>query len=316
MRLETRRRIATSRTGVCLRDRQEQCRGNHEGTAYGRVVAVERNRRSIETTLDLRPFDERERCAEVIKLADRRPATCRSARIALVIKPPREVEEWPDLATQIADLIGSKRTGKEHKAMIARAIGAIATVLISFGNQASAELARDIYLAIRKARGLNTQAPSMLLSCGTDLWESEAHSRHQMLENEVAGGPPRLYQVHYSRRHAGTMPIQVETDDAWETCGIRRGDTVYFAVMRPRDLKSGDIAGSYWCEVGKRGWQTFIGRIEVRPHGEIVATNDKESRVVEPSELVRITAVEKPLDRERFKDDEEWPEVVGERDAR
>jgi hypothetical protein len=46
--------------GVCLRTYKQRCWGVHEGAAYGRVVAVEREGKAVETTLDLRAYDERE----------------------------------------------------------------------------------------------------------------------------------------------------------------------------------------------------------------------------------------------------------------
>jgi hypothetical protein len=46
--------------GVCLRTYTQRCWGVHEGAAYGRVVAIERDRQTVETTLSLRPYDERE----------------------------------------------------------------------------------------------------------------------------------------------------------------------------------------------------------------------------------------------------------------
>lgn len=222
------------------------------------------------------------------------------ARVTRVIRPRREPEEWADLSDQIADLISLKKTDKVQKAMVARALGATVTVLVNYGNQASAELARDIYLAVRKAREMNARKPTALLECGTDLWESEATRRHQMLAVEVGGGPPQLYQVRYSRRHVGVVDIRVESDDAARSCGIRRGDTVYFDVMTPRhhDLRPGDIAGSYWCEPGKEGWQTLIGRIEKRGD-RLVAVNDKGVSDPVAENLVRIVAVEKPVGRER-----------------
>lgn len=52
--------------GICLRERRGSlgkltgCIGSHDGLAYGRVCAVERDGRPVETTLELRPYDERE----------------------------------------------------------------------------------------------------------------------------------------------------------------------------------------------------------------------------------------------------------------
>jgi hypothetical protein len=52
--------------GICLRERRgidgrfHECTGNHDGLAYGRVCAVERDGQPVETKLDLRPYDERE----------------------------------------------------------------------------------------------------------------------------------------------------------------------------------------------------------------------------------------------------------------
>lgn len=46
--------------GVCLRTFKNNCWGTHEGAAYGRAVAVLRDGREVETTLNLRPYDERE----------------------------------------------------------------------------------------------------------------------------------------------------------------------------------------------------------------------------------------------------------------
>jgi hypothetical protein len=58
---------------ICLRNYGKRCMGRHDGErsyssfstrtevfAYGRVCAVERDRRPVETTLGLRPYDERE----------------------------------------------------------------------------------------------------------------------------------------------------------------------------------------------------------------------------------------------------------------
>jgi hypothetical protein len=52
--------------GICLRERRgiegfaHECTGSHDGLAYGRVCAVERDGRPVETKLTLRPHDERE----------------------------------------------------------------------------------------------------------------------------------------------------------------------------------------------------------------------------------------------------------------
>jgi hypothetical protein len=52
--------------GICLRERRgidgfaHGCMGAHDGLAYGRVCAVERDGRPAETKLTLRPYDERE----------------------------------------------------------------------------------------------------------------------------------------------------------------------------------------------------------------------------------------------------------------
>jgi hypothetical protein len=49
----------TPKTGICLRAVKHSCLGRHEGEPYGRVCAVERDRKPVETTLELRPYDER-----------------------------------------------------------------------------------------------------------------------------------------------------------------------------------------------------------------------------------------------------------------
>lgn len=46
-------------TGVCLRDKVNECRGNHEASAYGRVISIDRKRQPVEPTVNFRPFDER-----------------------------------------------------------------------------------------------------------------------------------------------------------------------------------------------------------------------------------------------------------------
>jgi len=58
---------ARPKGNVCLRNYGKRCMGNHagEGTdrevyAFGRICGVERDRRPLETTLGLRPYDERE----------------------------------------------------------------------------------------------------------------------------------------------------------------------------------------------------------------------------------------------------------------
>jgi len=54
--------------GICLRIRLDRCNANHSeasrhdggAEAFGRIVAVERRRKPVETTLNIRPYDERE----------------------------------------------------------------------------------------------------------------------------------------------------------------------------------------------------------------------------------------------------------------
>lgn len=54
--------------GLCLRTWLDRCTAHHSergaysggAEAFGRIVAVERNRKPVETTLNLRPYDERE----------------------------------------------------------------------------------------------------------------------------------------------------------------------------------------------------------------------------------------------------------------
>src|ERR1051325_5450804 len=59
--------------GVCLReaeikgDERLNCRATHEGFAYGRVIAVERNDQPVETSLEFRRLDEREQATTELR---------------------------------------------------------------------------------------------------------------------------------------------------------------------------------------------------------------------------------------------------------
>jgi hypothetical protein len=223
-----------------------------------------------------------------------------------------------DTADQLATMIGAETTEAERRWMLALGVCAFARQMINLNTPASAEIARAIYLAAcaaweRNRREVYGQVhDNTLVFDFQDRRESEAGHQHMLLINEIKDERPQLYQIRYERRHAGKQPIQVQTNDAAHTCSIERGDTVYFEVIGPRDLEAGDIAGSYWCETGRAGWQTFIGRIELRD-GEMIAVNDIGEQVVQPGELCRITAVEKPLGREAaalIAGSEEWDDLI------
>lgn len=84
--------------GICLRERRgidgfaHHCTNDHDGIAYGRVCAVERDGRPVETKLDLRPYDEREGPATT-RLDMHAPSQeMRSEQTPSVVAPSRSVE--------------------------------------------------------------------------------------------------------------------------------------------------------------------------------------------------------------------------------
>ena len=233
----------------------------------------------------------------------------------------RQHSPLESIADQLEALIGAETTSKEYRATLSHALCAYIRQLIDLNTPASAELARAVYLAGVEAWDRNRREVTGRVEGHTHIFdlqdkrESLTRHQHTILVNTVESERPRFCEVRYSIRHAGKTPILVETNDALETCGIGRGDTVYLDVMdSERDHQPGDIVGSYWCESGVPGWQAFIGRIEVRG-GALVVVNDLGERILQPGELCRITAVEKLIGRAKGALEEaaeEWPDIVGE----
>jgi hypothetical protein len=234
-------------------------------------------------------------------------------------------------ADRLEVLIGAQETDKEYRYMLGRALCAFIHQLININTPAAAELARAVYLAGIKAWDRNRREVTGRVEGSThgcrievfdlqDMREQLTRHQHMVLCNTIESEEPRLYEVRHSKRHAGLQDILIETDDARRSCGIERGDTVYFDAMgiTGQPLQTGDIAGRYWRESGRPGWQTFIGRIEIRD-GQLVTINDLGEHVIKDDEyLYNITAIEKPVGRARAKfieAEEEWPDVIGEEEG-
>jgi hypothetical protein len=101
--------------GVCLRYRPTGCAGTHDGLAYGRVCAVGRDGRPVETTFSLRPYDEREG-----------PAT---TRLDTDAEPPPKADDAAERLCAVPQAIEAHVAGRKTIEEVAEAEASRATLL-------------------------------------------------------------------------------------------------------------------------------------------------------------------------------------------
>jgi hypothetical protein len=120
--------IEWARSGgtICLRNYGNKCMGRHNGEkddggqgtvfqALGRVVGVERDRREIETTLSIRPYDEREEPAGTWLQTNPTPVSDKERENLLAA-----VRQWgPDAVEELLRLVAE---GGHSKAEILRRV--------------------------------------------------------------------------------------------------------------------------------------------------------------------------------------------------